>query len=193
MITIKGTVQDESNRVKHAVKASEIRSLGRAAAYIWGIARRSISKKKGPSEPGKTPRSPTGRLKGSLAFNVDKAAGEAVIGPARAAIALIGHTHEFGGVEGPKRGRARGRFWKELRLGGAGPIRIDGKTIVFGRLETMAQVQRAKALAAELPPQVTGARPGVSRRYPQRPFMRPALQRSRERLPSFWRNSIRGN
>lgn len=200
-ITIRGRVTDETKTVVKRTKAATITSIGRAAAYVWGIARRSISKRKTskPSEPGKPPRSPTGRLKASIAFNVDREAGEAVIGPARAAIALIGHTHEFGGKESPKRGRARGGLWRGLHVGGIGPVRNAAPAgakkpqLVFAPLTSLAQVQRAKALIAELelPPSVTGAPSTNDRDYPPRPFMGPALRRSRDRLPAFWRNTVR--
>lgn len=199
-VGFKVRVVDESARVVAKTKAATITSLGRAAAYVRGIARKSISKRKTgkPSEPGKPPRSPTGRLHGSIAFNVDKAAGVAVIGPARAAIALIGNTHEFGGKEPPRQARARGKLWAELRVGGRGPIRYvrrRGKPqMTFAPLVSLAQVQRAKGIVAqlELPPSQTGAPTTNDRVYPPRPFMGPALRRSRDRLPAFWRNTVRG-
>lgn len=202
---MRSTVQDESGKVRTLAKKGAITSVGRAAAYVRGVARRSISTsaKKGPSKPGSPPRSPTQRLKNSIAFNVDKTTGTAVIGPVRSAIAGIGHTHEFSGNEPPKQQRSRGGRSKQLRLevGGIGPIRRDSRRrrrnaahgYAFAVLKTQEQVRRAQLFAAELklPPSVTGVPSKASRRYPARPFMGPALRRSVDRLPPFWRNSLR--
>lgn len=208
-------VVDESRNVVRAVKAATITSLGRAAAYIRGIARRSISsrKKAPPSLPGKPPRSPTGRLKDAIVFSVDRPAGAAVIGPTLSVLGRIGHTHEFGGTEPPKGGRPRGAPFA-IRLGGHGPLRVttvrSGRTaggrfvrageggvakqkLGVGRLATQAQVQRAERIAGELnlPPSQTGVPIRKARVYPSRPFMGPALALSRERLPSFWSNVLK--
>lgn len=188
-------VKDETQRVRRRLAAATITSLGRASAYIRGIARRSIRKVKSgkPSDPGKPPRSPTGRLKDAIFFAVDKPRGEAVIGPTLSVVGRIGRTHEFGGQEPPKQSAGRrGTF--NLRRGGHGPLRARrGRVVGVGRLATDAQVARAEAIAArlKLPPSQTGARTTRPRKYPARPFMGPALARSRDRLPNFWKNALR--
>lgn len=188
-------VVDESKKVVRAARAATITSLGRAAAYIRGIARRSIStrKSKKPSEPGKPPKSPTGKLKNAIFFAVDRQAEEALIGPTLSVIGRIGQTHEFGGEEPPKRRRGRrARF--DLRVGGYGPMRAArGRVEGVARLATTAQLMRAREIIAELelPPSETGEETSTPRKYPPRPFMGPALTRSRERLPDFWKNSIK--
>ena len=216
-VTVSGHYQDASVEVLRKVKAANITTLGKAAAYIRGIARRSISKKDTVSKPGNPPHSPTGRLHASIAFNVDRKLGVAVIGPARAIIAEIGRTHEFGGTEGRKNRAKRHQRKFDLRIGGVGPIRLGRRTrssnvltesqmrsrirrtyqsATFARLLTSDQVARSKEIAAQmgLPPSVTGLTPeSPQRRYPPRPFMRPALNRSRARLPAFWRNSVKGD
>lgn len=189
-------VHDETSNVVRKTKAATITSLGRGAAYIRGIARRSISSRKlknpKPSLPGKPPRSPTGRLKNAIFFNVDHQDGNAVIGPTLSVVGRIGNTHEFGGTEPPKkRASGRGRF--NLRVGGYGPLRVArGKVAGVGRLATEAQRMRAQEIVdtLELPPSVSGAASDKPRVYPARPFMGPALTRSRERLPDFWKNTI---
>lgn len=205
-------VIDETKKVAQRMKAATITSLGRASAYIRGIARRSIStRKKGePNPPGRPPRSPTKRLKDAIVFSVDKPAGEAVIGPTLTVIGRIGSTHEFGGTEPPKRrsSRARGAF--DIRVGGFGPIRVapgpapsrrrnrnnttrSTKRVIVGRLKTARQVQRAQRIIAEaqIPPSQSGLPEVKSRTYPARPFMGPALERSRERIPNFWKNVLK--
>lgn len=188
-------VKDETKKVLRLAREGAIRSLGRAGAVIRGTAQRSLGKKKGPSRPGSPPRSPTGRLKKAIFFQVDKATQSVVIGPTRSAVGLIGRTHEFGGVEGAKATRPRKEF--TLEVGGIGPIRRTKKTtkkgrprFAFTRLKTGAQVRRAREHAAEFSPAVSGV--GKKRRvYPKRPFMGPALERIKARLPSYWRDSVR--
>lgn len=188
-------VVDETKTVRRKTKAATIKSLGRASAYIRGIARRSIStrKSKKPSQPGKPPRSPTGRLKNAIFFDVDKTKTEAVIGPTLSVVGRIGQTHEFGGEEPPKeRRRRKGQF--RLEAGGHGPIRVARQKIEgVAKLVSAAQVRRSRELAAslELPPSVTGEPSTKPRKYPARPFMGPALTRSRDRLPTFWKNTLK--
>lgn len=187
-------VVDETKRVIKAARTGTIKSLGRAGAYIRGIARRSIGKGRGkPSAPGKPPYSRTGRLKDSILYSVDKAAGTVVIGPTKSGIGRIGQTHEFGGTEPRKRGRRRGQF--DLRIGGHGPVRARrGKVVGVGKLRTQAQVERAQSIVKQLnlPQSASGIGRSKRRRYPKRPFMAPALEISKSRLPEFWRNSIKG-
>jgi len=157
-------VKDETHKVRRSAKAATITSLGRASAYIRGIARRSISSRKAknykPAKPGKPPKSPTGRLKNAIYFAVDKAKTEALIGPTLSVVGRIGSTHEFGGREPPKQSKSRrGRF--DLRIGGHGPIRAYRKKIVaVGRLATRGQLARANEIVAGLglPRSVTGAK-----------------------------------
>lgn len=206
---MKVRVVDETKKVRKAIKAGSKRALERAGAMIRGDARRSLSdgiakrgKNKGqfvPSKPGKPPRSPTGRLKGSIFFAVDRLKTSVVIGPARSGAGRVGNTHEFSGSEKPK-GSRRPANWK-LQLnaarkfrGGHGPVR-DGAPdpVGYARLATPAMVRRAREIAASRGWSKGELQfgPRRARQYPARPFMGPALARQRDRLPSLWRNAIK--
>lgn len=202
-------VIDETANVRRRMKAGTVKSLGQAAAYVRGIAVRSIGSgfkkntKKAvregapersytPSAPGKPPKSPTRRLKKGIAFDVDKPKGEAVVGPTRSAVGRIGSTHEFSGTEPAKKVR-RSNNWK-LEVGGHGPIRGGpGRLDAFAKLKTEADVQRSHAIADAFgtPEWDRGATKPRPRKYPARPFMGPALARSRDRLPAFWKNALK--
>ena len=178
-------------KVRKKTKASSIKSLGRAGAYIRGIARRSIKVSTEPSKPGKPPRSRKGQLKNAILYSVEKGRTRVVIGPTASEMGRVAHTHEFGGVEKPKKRKARKSNWK-LRVDGHGPINVkNGKPIVI-KLKTEGQVARAKRVAESLPPSMGGIGPRKPRRYPARPFMGPALKRSKARLSRIWANSVRG-
>lgn len=202
-------ITDETANVRKRMKAASFKSITQAAAYVWGISRRSIgtgykTKRDAstgervrvgaytPSKPGKPPKSPTGRLKRSIAFDVDREKTDAVIGPTKSVIGGIGATHEHSGQEPPKQRRNRLYNFK-LAVGGHGParatrFRVDG----VAKLRTTAQVRRAQALVDGLDaPRWAVLEPTKSpRNYPARPFMGPALARSQSRLPSFWKNAL---
>ena len=96
--------------------------------------------------------------------------------------------HEFGGIAKRRRKLKRHRF----RVGEHGPIRVKslGNAAKFARirLQTAAQASRATRLIEEENQRRSVAKP---RRYPKRPFMRPALDANRSRLPKFWRDSVK--
>jgi len=136
---MKTRVEDNTANVRKAMKKASFTSVKGAAAYIRGMAKRSIGSgfktKKNretgervrvgpytPSLPGKPPKSPTQRLKRSIVFDVDKYKTEAVIGPTRTGVGLVGRTHEFGGVEPPRKARRKPYNFK-LQQGGHGALR----------------------------------------------------------------------
>jgi len=178
-------------KVRKATKAGSIKSLGRAGAYIRGIARKSIKVSPEPSKPGKPPHSRKGRLKNAIFYSVEKGRTRVIIGPAATDMGRVAHTHEFGGTEKPKKRKARKPNWN-LRIDGHGPINTrDGKPIVI-KLKTDRQVARAKQVAESLPPSQRGPEARKARRYPARAFMGPALKRSKTKLPRLWANAVKG-
>lgn len=182
-------IKDESAKVIQKMKAANITSLGAAGAYIRGIAKKSIKVSPAYSAPGHQPHSREGKLKKAIVFAVEKQEQDVVIGPNAGDVGQIGATHEFGGTEPPKP-RAKTKF--KLELGGYGPVRnVDGKLGV-AKLLTPAQVELAKEIVASLPPALGGQGAKTKRNYPARPFMGPALQISKARLPAFWANSVKG-
>jgi len=191
MIGVKAKTRLEKQKVLKRSRASSITSLGHAGAYIRGIAKKSIKVSPMPAPPGKPPRSRKGQLKRAILFAVEKVPGRVVIGPTATNVGRIGHTHEFGGTEPPKKRKARKPNWK-LVVGGHGPVRKGSKGPEVGKLKTQAQVDRAKRIAQSLPPSLGGPVSKKARTYPPRPFMGPALEVSKARLPKFWANSVRG-
>lgn len=191
MVNAKVKTRLEKDKVLKKTRASSIATLGRAGAYIRGIAKKSIKISPQPAPPGKPPRSRKGQLKRAILFAVEKAPGRVVIGPTASDVGRIGRTHEFGGTEPPKKRKARKANWK-LVVGGHGPIRKGAKGPEVAKLNTQAQVDRAKRIAESLPPSQGGPVSKKARKYPPRPFMGPALEVSKARLPKFWANSVRG-
>jgi len=163
--------------------------FARQGAYIRGIARRSIRRRKDfgkKSAAGSPPYTHTGALKKSIVFSVNPAS--VIIGPTASEIGGIGHSHEFGGVEPAKPSRKRKNNWK-FKVGGHGPIAIENGRIIFAKLRSKSMVARSRRIALEIPAGMTMYKP--RRRYPKRPFMAPALAAGRSKLPEFWHNAIR--
>lgn len=180
-------------------KAGNITSLGRAGAYIRGIARKSIKVSKDYSKPGSPPHSRRGQLKNAIVYFVEPSKQSAVIGPTFEEIGLIGRRHEFGGILPP---RKRRKGDPDFRVGGWGPIsyslggrgksgRFTAGGVRFAKLRTDRQVQASLELAQNLPFKLGGVSQ-QKRKYPPRPFMSRALRIARKRLPKFWANSVRG-
>ncbi|MBU6174654.1 MAG: hypothetical protein KGQ60_12670, partial [Planctomycetes bacterium] len=79
-----------------------------------------------------------------------------------------------------------------FKVGEHGPIRAiqHGSKTKFARIElrTGAQANRATRLVEEENQRRGDNKP---RHYPKRPFMKPALDANRSRLPTFWANSVK--
>jgi hypothetical protein len=191
VLKTKVKVRDELKRVRQGTKSAAITNLNQAGAYVRGIAKRSIKVAADASAPGKPPHSRKGRLKKSIRFAVEQERQRAVVGPPASEVGKIGRTHEFGGVEPPKKNKKRKANFK-LEVGGFGPLKTaDGKAVIV-KLKTDRQVARAKETAQSLPEAQGGTARNKPRKYPARPFMGPALAHGRERLPKFWANSVKG-
>jgi len=182
-------ITNTTKRVRKAAESGNIKSLNRAAPYIRGVARKMIKKSPEPSAPGKPPHTRQGRLKNAIFYSLDRKARSVVIGPTATGVGLVGHTHEFGGKETAR--KVRRANW-QLRAGGHGPIRINAGKPVIAKLTTARMAQRATELTKSIPASQGGSGNDKPRNYPARPFMGPALTISKSRLPSFWRNSVKG-
>lgn len=191
MLRVKVKTRMETAKVLRKVTAGSITSLGRAGAYIRGIAKRSIKVSPEPSAPGRPPHTRKGRLKGAILYAVERQLQDVVIGPTASTVGRIGQTHEFGGTEPPKKRKGRKANWK-LEVGGHGPIAAGPGGPVVVKLTTDRQVARAREIAASLPPAQAAPASKKARNYPPRPFMGPALERSKDRLPRLWANSVKG-
>jgi hypothetical protein len=125
-------------------------------------------------------------MKRVIRYEVSPNKTEVVIGPVNEFAGKIWNLHEFGG-----RAKSR-RLLKshEFSVGEYGPIRIKhrGFNTKFARirLSTTAQASRATRLIEE----ENNRRRAQVKNYPKRPFMKPALDTNRARLPKFWANSV---
>lgn len=171
-----------------ATKKRSKQILSRQGAYVRGIAKRKIRRRKNPkkySPAGTPPFTHTGALKKSVIFAASEES--VVIGPSYSEIGQIGHTHEFGGTEPEKKSRQKKNNWR-LVIGGHGPVAIRNGKPVIARLRTAIQVKRAREIAGKIPAGMTMYKP--RRTYPKRPFMGPSLEEARPELSSFWRTSV---
>ena len=155
----------DTKRVLRAVDKGRRAALSKAGAFIRTTARRSIRKRKRAAPPGKPPSSHTGLLKRFIFFGYDAGSDSVVIGPARLAKSTEApHTLEFGGTVKVRRDRL-------MRVEDTGRDKR-------GRF-TKGKYKRVKA--------------GTRLTYQARPFMGPAIDKERSKLPKFWRDSVRGS
>jgi len=187
----KAKIKMSPERVIAKTRKASISNLRQAGAYIRGIARKSIKVSPQYAPPGKPPRSRKGRLKDAIIFAVEKEQQRVLVGPTASEVGKIGRTHERGGTEPPKAKKARDPKWK-LEVGGHGPVRNDTTGLEFAKLKSKAQVDRAKSIAQSV--QAKDAQPTAQykpRKYPPRPFMGPAFNIAKERLPKLWAGSVK--
>lgn len=201
LVRIRAHSRFDQKRLKKKVDEGTFRSLGHAGAAIRLTARRSIRRRKKPSSPGSPPNTPTGHLKRVLRYDVDQENAEVVIGPVNEYSRTIWNLHEFGGSVRPKPRLLKSHTF---RVGEYGPIRRSGAMLrdrrglflrrsnQFARVQIRSEAQARRAtriVKEENEYRMADAR--KRRRYPERPFMGPALESQRSRLPRFWANSVR--
>ncbi len=185
MIRINIKAHLDADRIRRKVDQASFNSLGHAGGTIRKTAYRSIRKRKKTSRPGSPPSSPTGRLRRSFRYEVERQTPGVVIGPVNEISGRLWNLHEFGGIARKRRRLKRHRF----RVGQHGPVRSLGNgRFVRIELRTAAQANRARRLIDEENQRRGAEKP---RRYPKRPFMKPALDTHRAQLPKFWRDSVR--
>lgn len=101
MIRFRVKSQTNPRRVKRAADHGQIKSLGRAAATLRKIARRSIRQRKKPSRPGQPPHTHTRRLRVSILYHATK--DYAIVGADASIIGQGAGVHEHGGRRGVDR------------------------------------------------------------------------------------------
>lgn len=188
MIRLTVRTQFDKQKLKKKAETATFTSLGHAGGAIRKTASWSIRKRKNPSKPGSAPHTQTGMLRRVIRYEATNNRTEVVIGPVNEIAGRLWNLHEFGGVATKRRKLKPHNF----RVGEHGPIRVKQQGIKkkFARIElrTVAQANRATRLVAEENERRGDNKP---RHYPKRPFMKPALDANRSRLPTFWANSIK--
>lgn len=155
--------------VTSAVDKAQQSVLSKFGAFVRQSARSLLRTRKKPSDPGQPPSSHLGLVKQFLFFVYEPEKKGVVIGPAQInrpspdALAMLEH----GGL-------ASRRFFvdqvSESKLTKSG--RIKRKTFTRLRASQQAVAQTVN--------------------YPARPFMQPAFEKEKPRLPDLWRNSVKG-
>lgn len=178
-----------------AIGRGNVKTLGRAGAFIQRRAKSSIRKRKRTSLPGEPPSSHVGTLRNLIYFGFDTASRSIVVGPTPlGAIGVVPPALEFGGTsvvrKNPRRRQRRVGTGGEIRLGGphgkTNKRAKDGKWVTYAKLRTQAQADRANQLNEQLyGPEHLGGKS-----IEPRPYMGPALRAEMPNLPTLWANSI---
>lgn len=202
----------DRQKVIDALGKARKASLSKAGGLVRTIARRSMRKRRKPSPPGKPPRVVRGLLKKFLFFGYEAGSQTVVVGPAALKPQPVAPaTLEYGG--NVARLKARKFTAMDFYNLGYGPIDFEehgadldrdakgrylarrsrltwtekGKVRVTRvRLTTMRQARRAALIHNTLG---IGGRPAFDLK--PRPYMKPALQIARPKLPATFKDSIR--
>jgi len=174
MIKITVRTQFDKQKLKKKAETATFTSLSEAGGAVRKTAKRSIRKRKKASKPGSPPHTQTGMLKRVIRFSSKDSCS--------ACSAKTKASKRYSSLIKPHR----------FKVGEHGPIRAKqhGSKTKFARIElrTAAQANRATRLIAEENERRSDNKP---RHYPKRPFMKPALEANRSRLPTFWANSVK--
>ena len=190
----------DSPAVTDAVDVATRRVLSRFGAYVRQTAQCSIRTRKGPSTPGQPPHSHSGHLRKFMSFWYDRSARSVVIGPEKLnkvqfdkgmgiGNVTVPQLLEYGGTGGVVEEAFRlsdGRLvWERRNLRRAGSIRL---------LATLrARLDSGHSLAGLGGNLVVPAGHHRFRTYrmPARPYMGPAFEREKQKLPELWANSVK--
>lgn len=104
----------DSKRVRRSVDRTKRRSLSGGGAFVRTTAKRSMRRRRRPSQPGKPPTVREGSLKRLIFFGWDRRSETVVVGPLPIKRSPVPNVLEFGGTIPSKRrrgkfGRRRGR------------------------------------------------------------------------------------
>ena len=203
MITMKCKTDFRADLMRTLVEKGNRAALVKAGAYTRGKAMHSIEISADASDPGSPPHSRTGQLRRAVAYGLfrDGSTPGVAVGATASVIGQIGHTHEVGDTEPPKKPPALRKNNWVLAIGGHGPIRLTGPGLkngaAFAKLKTDDQVALARfvgqALVGTQEEQLLERWASWSprpRHYPARPFMGPALDLVRPQLPAMWSNIV---
>ncbi|MEG1926255.1 MAG: hypothetical protein RR415_10970 [Ruthenibacterium sp.] len=208
MIDWKVKVDFESKSLKKAIKRKEPETLREAGSYVRSVAINSIKTRKNrnlASLPETQPYNHTG-FKKTIIFKVEGTR-SVVIGPRyiKRGLANTARLHEFGGTRrinalDPKK-------WGGFNIGELGPMRIDrvtrndavlrtdshadprtGCKVVWVKLRIKSQTTKANRLYRRMAKKYPTWKIA---KYPKRPYMGPARDRSLPKLSKFWVNSVR--
>jgi hypothetical protein len=168
--------------------------LSKFGAYVRTSAKSSIRRRKKASEPGHPPSSHTGLLKKFIFFGYDTVAKSVVIGPTLLArrSGEAPEALEYGGY-------VRSRLARKIhrRIGSGGEIRFDGPTcrttkrnrfganVTYIKIRTQSQADRANQLQSQLYDSAGMVQIAA------RPYMHPAFDLNKSKLPALWANSIK--
>lgn len=208
MLDIKVDIKDDFGKSEKQIKRMKLRVLGRQGAFLRGAARRKIRRTNNPnrhSKPGYSPYTHTGKLKQAIEFRVDEDRETAVIGARKSWIGVIGAIHEHGGSKQMSLVR-KDLLNKKFKKGDIGPVNVGryseysgikgggkidplgGGRVVYVQLKSIRQAEHATRLNRRLALQYH--RKSTRAKYPERPFMAPALRETASKLKEFWQNAI---
>lgn len=217
-ITFKTSLKMDEKAVRKAMRKSAPTSLTRAGAYVRAVAKNSLKRRKDPdkhSPAGSPPFDHGGgnhamtSLRNSVLFSLESSKRSVVVGPTyiKGGLGNVARLHEFGGSKTIKAMNMKD-YNRVFKVGDRGPIAsrhfnptedssirktnvkdpLSGNPVCYVRLRTATLAKHATRLNKRL------CRAYAKTKivnYKARPFMGPALEKSRPQLSKFWANAIK--
>lgn len=201
--------------VERAIEKSAPKTLKEAGRYTWRIARSLIKHRSNPNKssakgtPPHSHKSSTNKgFKKTIVYGMMPGGKSVLIGPmlVRGGLSNIARVHEFGGsqivreqvpelTDGVNIGDKAPVSEKYISRRKDSIIRKDpnvdprtGRTVYWIRIRTRTQQAHSNRLYRRMNRKYGKF---VRANYPARPYMKPALDLSRPKLSSFWRNSVK--
>ncbi len=183
------------------VGAARRKVLSRFGAFVRKTAHDSIRKRKTASQPGNPPHSHEGSLRRKIAFGYDPRVESVVIGPTPlnkvffntdivAVRGIVPEILEYGGTAGVVE--------KAFRVGGEGPVVWERRDLRrMGKVALLAALRENKKRGFAMPARggnfIVPTRHHRFRTYhvAARPYMRPAFEKEKPKLPALWLNSVK--
>ena len=160
----------DSKAVMSAVNRATRRVLSRFGAFVRAGSKSSIRRRKRSSAPGRAPSNQTGLLKKFIFFGYDTGRNSVVIGPAKTNQLSV---NASGGM-------STGLATETLEYGGTVGIR---EVFKYGKWRR-ADMRSRRRLAGL---QMRTRRVKIA----ARPYMGPAFEKEKPKLPAMWANSVK--
>lgn len=178
-VTLNTSTEVNTAQVEKKMMQKASRALVRAGSYVRKVARSSIKRSPESSRPGEPPHTRRGVLKRSILYAAEDDRKSVYVGPSFMDMGVIGGLHERGGRNiSPKKPRV-------YKMGNMGPIREESGAQTVGdlphaRLKTSDMVRKANELSEKY------TKSNANAKYPSRPFIGPALEKSRDKIMEFF-------
>lgn len=136
MISVHVKTFQNFGEVQREVEKKTRKAMAILGAVTRNEAAQSIKRRKKPSRPGEPPSSPTGKLKRTIRYELDRGGKSVVIGPVKTNPGYVPYILEVGGTTAPS------RYIAPATVGVHAPIRMSRSGTLKGKKISIVRVYR---------------------------------------------------